>query len=141
MHVDLHLLTFRVRLLRGVLALASVLGILASIVVVLQPASGGLSLPSGLPGLTPPPSSGHLAADFTLPLLQGGQVRLSRLRGKVVVLNFWATWCPPCRTEMPDLQAVYRQHWAAGLVILGVDLGEDPATVQAFVRHIGVTYP
>ncbi|MDE3076463.1 MAG: TlpA family protein disulfide reductase [Chloroflexota bacterium] len=131
----------RAELLRGILGLVGLLGLLASLVVVLQPSSGGLSLPSGLPGLSPPPSTGRVAADFTLPLLDGQQVTLSQLRGKVVVLNFWATWCPPCRTEMPDLQAVYSEHQANGVVILGVDLGENPGTVQSFVRRIGVTYP
>lgn len=82
------------------------------------------------------------APDFVLATADGGQVRLSDLRGQVVLLNFWATWCPPCKAEMPDLNALYRQHGAArNFTVIGVDSGETPAVVAAFARQNGVTFP
>lgn len=82
------------------------------------------------------------APDFTLATADGGQVRLSDLRGKVVLLNFWATWCPPCKAEMPDLDALYRRHGTAhNFVVIGVNLEETPETVAAFARQSDVTFP
>ena len=82
------------------------------------------------------------AADFTLLTPGGEAVRLADLRGKVVLLNFWATWCPPCKAEMPDMQSLHEQYGGAqGLVILGIDFQEDAATVDAFVREHGLTFP
>jgi len=80
-------------------------------------------------------------ADFELPLLSGGQVSLSGLRGKVVFLNFWATWCPPCRSEMPSLERLYRRYKDKGLAFLAVDLGEDRDGVAAFVRQNAFSFP
>jgi len=79
-------------------------------------------------------------ADFTLTDLQGRAWRLSDLRGKVVLLNFWATWCPPCRKEMPDLESLYRRFKDQGLVILAIS-DEDAAKVRPFVTERGVSYP
>jgi len=79
--------------------------------------------------------------DFTLPLLAGGNADLSSYRGKVVILNFWATWCPPCRAEMPSMETLYRRFNNQGLVILAVDVGEDALVVQRFIRSGGYTFP
>jgi len=79
--------------------------------------------------------------DFTLPLLGGENVSLSSYKGKVVILNFWATWCPPCRAEMPSMETLYKNFNAQGLEILAVDIGEDSPTVQKFVRSSGYTFP
>jgi peroxiredoxin len=79
-------------------------------------------------------------ADFTLQELNGKSWTLKELRGKVVVLNFWATWCPPCRKEMPDLDALYRQFKDQGLVILAIS-DEEPGKVKPFVAEQKVTYP
>ncbi len=79
-------------------------------------------------------------ADFTLAGLNGESWKLSEQRGKVVVLNFWATWCPPCRKEMPDLDTLYRQFKGQGLVVLAIS-DEDAATVRPFVAQQKVTYP
>jgi peroxiredoxin len=82
------------------------------------------------------------AVDFQLGDLDGRQVRLSDLRGQVVLLNFWATWCPPCKAEMPDLQALYRDQGAAHrFVVVGVDVEEDRAVTQAFARQFGLSFP
>lgn len=79
-------------------------------------------------------------ADFTLTDLSGKSWALKDLKGKVVLLNFWATWCPPCRKEMPDLEALYQRFAPQGLVILGID-DEDAPTVQPFIAQHGITYP
>ncbi len=81
------------------------------------------------------------APDFTLTDLTGQAVTLSALRGRVVVLNFWATWCPPCRSEVPALQAAYQQYQSRGVALIGIDLKEDAATIQQFIAPYGVTYP
>ncbi len=74
--------------------------------------------------------------------LAGQPVELAGLRGKVVLLNFWATWCPPCKAEMPDLDALQREYGAEkGLVVLGVNVEEDPATVKAFAEQLGLSLP
>lgn len=70
---------------------------------------------------------GDLAPEFAAPLLRTppGEFRLSDLRGKAVVMNFWASWCGPCRAEARDLEATYQRHKAQGLVFLGVDIDQD----------------
>ncbi len=68
-------------------------------------------------------------------------MRLSDLRGKVVLVNLWATWCPPCQAEMPDLAATYQAHRNEGLVILGVDDNEQPETVATFLTRNPLPYP
>ena len=80
------------------------------------------------------------APDFTLRRLDGQSLRLAELRGRVVVLNFWATWCSPCVQEMPLFQQ-YAQRYPSELVVVGVNLQENLDIVQAFVTKIGVSYP
>ena len=80
------------------------------------------------------------SADFTLTDLHGKKWTLRELRGKVVLVNFWATWCPPCRKEMPDLEQIYERFRDRGLVILAIS-DETEAKVGPFVSKIGVTYP
>jgi len=79
--------------------------------------------------------------DFTLPLLDGGNATLSSYRGEVVILNFWATWCPPCREEMPSMENLYQRFKDDGLEILAVDIGESAGTVRQFVQNFGYTFP
>ncbi len=95
---------------------------------------------TGIPNLTEAPLAGYLAPDFTLPTSYGESLTLSDLRGQPVVLNFWATWCPPCRAEMPDLQAASRQ-FNGRVVFLGIDQGESAAEVSRFRDEYGITYP
>lgn len=73
-----------------------------------------------------------IAPDFTLEDLDGKQVKLSALRGRVVLVNFWATWCPPCRREMPSLERLSRQMSGQPFTVLAVNVGEDPDTVFPF---------
>lgn len=83
---------------------------------------------------------GAIAPDFTLPALDDGRpVRLADLRGRAVVINFWATWCPPCRVEMPALQQVQRAM--PDVVVLGVNQQESADTVARFMREEGLDFP
>ena len=80
------------------------------------------------------------AADFTLIDLDGREWTRKALFGKVVVVNFWATWCPPCRKEMPDLDALYKKFKGQGLIVLAIS-DEDEAKVRAFLKTRPVSYP
>jgi peroxiredoxin len=78
--------------------------------------------------------------DFTLMDLQGKSWTLKALRGKVVLVNFWATWCPPCRKEIPDIETLYNRFKDRGFVVLGIS-DEKEATVQQYVGQHEMTYP
>ena len=87
------------------------------------------------------PSRELASTDFSLSTLDGKKVSLASFKGKVVVLSFWATWCEPCKEEMPQMEALYRDIAAKGFTILAVNVGEDRATVQKFVKENGYTFP
>lgn len=85
---------------------------------------------------------GELAPDFSLPSPDGEElIALSDFRGSPVLVNFWATWCPPCRHEMPFLQNQYETRSDIGLVVLAVDVGEEPLLVQDYLLETGLTFP
>jgi peroxiredoxin len=86
------------------------------------------------------PAPGDPAPPFTLPSLEGTPVSLAALRGRIVVLHFWATWCPVCREEMPVLEEAGRSR-GAEVAVLGINLGEKKSTVAGFVRDHGITFP
>jgi len=118
----------------GLIALALVLG-------------GAWTLINRIPQTTPAadlpaaPIKGHPAPEIVLGTLDGQTVRLSDFRGKPVIVNFWATWCPPCRAETPELQALHREL-GDKVVLLGVNVtSQDNGDVAGFVREFGVTYP
>jgi peroxiredoxin len=102
-------------------------------------APGAAQAPAGTPA--PAPIVGAPAPDFTLKDLSGSDVTLSGLRGQVVLINFWATWCGPCRLEMPAIQAEYEELRASGLMVLAVNLDEPQPAVQAFADELGLTFP
>ena len=93
------------------------------------------------PGELPPASEvGRLAPDFTLSDLDGNWFRLSDLRGKVVFVNFWATWCPACCAEMPEMEAVYQEYKDKNVVVVGVDISEPEDEVRQFVGEGGYNW-
>ena len=86
-------------------------------------------------------NQGNLASDFTLETIDGTEVSLSDYRGDVVLVNFWATWCPPCRAEIPDLEAAYQARQDDGFVVLGINVEEPREAVAPFAQAIGMSYP
>jgi thiol-disulfide isomerase/thioredoxin len=95
-------------------------------------------------GQIPAPQEGFLAPDFSLPVLGSNQtVSLAEQRGKVVLVNLWASWCPPCKAEMPAMQRAYEDYGQQGFVILAINAtGQDnQANAQAFVQQQGLTFP
>ena len=88
-------------------------------------------------------SAGHrpLAPDFTGTTLTGSRLSFSSYRGRVVVLNFWGSWCAPCRAEAPTLAVTAQQYRPAGVAFLGVDVRDTTASALAFTRDFGITYP
>ena len=117
--------------------LPPVVGVILVLVGLWFIAGDSLSLPSiGAPSSAP--RIGAQAPDFTLTTADGGVVKLSDLRGKRVVLNFWATWCPPCRAEMPDINSVAADYREQGVVVLAVDQLESPDKVAAFFSEVGI---
>ncbi len=84
---------------------------------------------------------GNLAPAFELRDLDGETVSLSGLRGSPVMLNFWATWCPPCRAEMPYLQEIYDEWTSQGLVLLAINLRESSSEVRGFMQSNGLSFP
>ena len=97
--------------------------------------------PSPTPILETGIDVGQLAPDFVLQTPEGDTVRLSDFRGNPVWVNFWAPWCPACRTEMPRLEGFYLEHRDDGLVILGVGVRDSPESMRAYAGEVGVTYP
>ena len=89
------------------------------------------------------PKEGFTAPDFALSLLDGGEISLSELRGKVVLVNFWTSWCPPCRKEMPAIESVYRSYNDMGLVVIGLNLTaqDSKQAAASFAQEVGVTFP
>ncbi len=78
---------------------------------------------------------GERAPDFTLVDLEGNQVSLSDFRGKTVFVNFWATWCPPCRAEMPEIEAIYQEYKDKDVVVIGVDILEPEDVVRQYMQQ------
>ena len=97
--------------------------------------SGPVFAVKGLKELTPKP-----APQLTLPTLAGGKFDLKQLSGKVVLVNFWATWCPPCRNEMPSMQRLSDKLAGKPFAIVGVNVGETPAQVSAFLKVVPVNF-
>ena len=93
-------------------------------------------------GTPPRIAQGTVAPDFELPRAGGGgALSLEQLRGKLVLLNFWATWCKPCEDEMPAMERLYRSFAGRDFELVAVSVDEDPAAVVAFVKRLGLTFP
>jgi len=120
------------------------LGLLAGVLIffglpALRAAPGSAAQTPAGPA-APAPVVGAPAPDFVLTALDGQPVRLSDLKGQVVLLNFWATWCGPCEAEMPAIQDRYTTFKGQGLVVLGINQDEEAETVRAFVERLGLSF-
>jgi thiol-disulfide isomerase/thioredoxin len=115
--------------------------IVAALLVVIAFYPGGGPKPNLSASGGPRMLAGAPAASFAVKRVDGTPDGLDHYRGRVVVLNLWATWCPPCREEMPALERLYQQYRAQGVVVLGVDQGEGARIAAAYARDHGVTYP
>src|SRR3990172_10530673 len=89
----------------------------------------------------PPLTSNYLAPQLALTNVDGTPSSLEDYRGQVILVNNWATWCPPCKTEMPELQAYYSAHSADGFVVVAIESGEPADEVVAFVNDYGLSFP
>jgi peroxiredoxin len=87
------------------------------------------------------PKIGAAAPDFTLKSSSGKNLRLSEHRGEVVMINFWATWCGPCRQELPLLNRLHEQYRKAGFTLLGVNIDDRPDAAQTMAKKLGITFP
>jgi thiol-disulfide isomerase/thioredoxin len=122
----------------GVLAVTACSGQIAAS----TPASNGISFVSGNgTAAYYQPGSRLAAPDVSGTTLAGAKLSLRSYRGQVVVMNFWGSWCAPCRAEAPTLAVLSEQYQAKGVRFLGVDIRDSPATAQAFVQNLGITYP
>lgn len=101
----------------------------------------GTALALGLPSAQAGVATTSPAPDFTLRTLEGPNLRLLEQRGKVVLLNFWATWCAPCREEMPQLNKLYEKYRPSGFTLLGVNVDEDSRNAAGIAGQLGVKFP
>ena len=87
------------------------------------------------------PAEAFIAPDFSLPSMSGGQLSLKDYRGKVVFINFWATWCATCKVEMPSMEKVYRKFKDQGLEMLTISVDKDQSLIQPFLKEYDLTFP
>lgn len=122
------------------LGVSVLVGLAAGLLIFRAPASSALGGPTDPDRTDPAPIVGAPAPDFSLETVDGQRLTLSDLRGRVVAINFWATWCAPCRLEMPDLEARAEQ-FPDRLAVLGVNFAETAEEVEAFRQEVGIEFP
>jgi len=136
---------FRAKRRVVVLAAAAFVGALLAVVLLSGWASSGNSGVTDVGGTASAVlyAAGHrpLAPEFTGTTLTGSRLKLSSYRGTVVVLNFWGSWCAPCRQEAPALAVAAQQYRPAGVAFVGVDVRDTTASAEAFAHDFGITYP
>ncbi len=103
--------------------------------------SMGLIIKEPLTGASGAARVNHPAPNFNLPLFSGGELTLSSLKGTPVVINFWSSWCPPCRVEAPILEKVWQLYKDEGVTFVGVDIQDTEEDARAFIKEFGITYP
>lgn len=136
-------LSLRARIARSLvltLALCAAAGALVWFFDRTPEAEGSQAITLSATAKGPGPRLGNTAPDFQFASLDGELIDLQRFRGQPVWITFWASWCPPCRAESPELVAAYERHAADGLVIIAVDVGEDPAAVADYVEKAGLPF-
>ena len=137
-------LVFRARR-RTVVTVTAVVAVLlaGALAVTLLTQGGSSTSDETVNGNTVVYAAGHqpLAPDFTATSLTGTPIKMSSYRGKVLVLNFWGSWCPPCRSEGPTLAVLSQQYGSKGVDFLGDDVSDTPENALAFTRSVGITYP
>ena len=101
----------------------------------------GLANRSPVTGRSGETRVGKPAPDFSVSLLNGGEFQLSDHRGRPVVVNFWASWCPPCRQESPGFEQIWRRYREQGVQFVGVNIQDSDADAQAYVREFGLSFP
>lgn len=101
----------------------------------------GLATKSPATGLSGETRVQRVAPGFELPLFDGGEFILSQYKGRPVVVNFWASWCVPCREEAPILEKTWRAYRDRGVAFVGVDIQDSEADARAYLREFGITYP
>ena len=116
----------------------ALLAILAWASVTSGPARGGLAVNDSFVELD---VEAEAAPEFTMALIDGGELSLADLRGKLVMLDFWASWCPPCRDEAPVLAQVYGEYRDKGVEFIGVNLWDESGDAELFVQQEGHQYP
>ena len=109
--------------------------------VLLRRLAAGAALLVVAGSATPAIAPSAAAPDFTLRTMNGPNLRLAEQRGRVVMVNFWATWCGPCRQEMPQLDRLYQKYRASGFVLLGVNVDDDARKAADVAAKLGVSFP
>lgn len=95
----------------------------------------------GSPDVAPPLGRGAAAPDFSLPRIGGDAMTLDELRGQVVLVNFWATWCKPCEDEMPAMERLYQALRGEGLELVAISVDDEASIVEAFGERLALTFP
>ena len=113
-------------------------GLVAAVAVIVAFLATGLGRD---PSLIASPLLGRAAPNFTLPQLDGPPMTLSKLKGQVVVINFWASWCAECKVEQAALDQIWQQVRDSGVVVIGIDFEDNIGNARAYVRTAGLTYP
>lgn len=128
----------------AILVLAAVLAAFLGLVALRLQATGGGGRPGGAAVFTrlgEVPVTNPRPAEFVLAALDGGSVRLSDSRGKFLLVDFWASWCPPCRQEAPALERVWREYRGGNVTFVGIAVWDSEEEMRRFVERYGISYP
>lgn len=127
-------------ILTGAVGIAALAGIAYVATLPAAPSISPASEPADIASLEVAPTQGSLAPDFSLLTVDGEQITLSELRGHPVMINLWATWCAPCRIEMPHIQDRFERYAEDGFIVLAVDFDEPAEFVAEFREELGLTF-